>query len=82
MPKYLSSLMTPEEIIELMPSALQDQIPEGDLEAIAERVILEEKIRSGEALPDPTDVPIKYFYSPTSELFTSVQYGEDSYSVV
>lgn len=65
-----------------MPSALRDQIPEGDLEAIAERIILEEKIIRQEALPDPTDVPIKYTYSPTSELFTSVQYGDDNYSVL
>jgi hypothetical protein len=82
MPKYLSSLKTAGEIIELMPSALRDQIPEGDLEAIAEPIILEENIFGQEAIPDPTDVPIKYSYSPTSELFTSVQYGDDSYSVL
>jgi hypothetical protein len=82
MPKNLLSLKTPGEIIKLMPSALRNQIPESDLEAIAERIILEEKIIRQEALPDPTDVPIEYSFSPTSELFTSIQYGDDIYSVL
>jgi hypothetical protein len=79
--KNINRATIKEEIIEIIHPSVLAQIAAPDLNKIAERILLDEKIIRQEAMKDPLDVALSVNYSPTLNQITRIDYGGEIYKL-
>jgi hypothetical protein len=79
--KKITQAQTAQDIIEIMHPKLVKEIPVGDLERIAQNIMLAEKHFKGEHFMKPEDMIATRIYSKSLNQITQIDHNRNSYKV-